>query len=311
MRGHSRNPNTQYIAAYALASLLLAGYSFWRYLMGEYNRILLPASLALVMLVACLIRIARARQARVSAYLALIVGYLMLTLELPLLEQNGIMWLGLVPLLTILLLPLGSAMLLNLLLAPVWLLLGNTAPDAYLALGYLAMALVVALVPWEQHRQQILLDATNPRDPQCNALVREALHELLAGEYQRTQFLNQPFAVLTLHLPQLEMASEQFGRRARQSLLDALCLAVNRCSRRHDILGRQSTSTFWLVLPNTSQGGAQLLQQRIEQALESTILADTGPLKVSIGLCQRQPGESWPRFEQRLIALARHFSEPG
>ncbi|MBW6391528.1 diguanylate cyclase domain-containing protein [Billgrantia antri] len=296
------------IAAYAIATLLLGGYAIWRYLMGDYNRILLPASLALVMLVASLMCIASASQARLSAYLALIAGYLMLALELPWLDEAGIMWLGFAPLLTVLLLPLASAMLLNLLLAPVWLLLSNTQLDAHLTLSYVAMALVAALVPWEQRRHQALLDATNPRDPHCNALTRDAMHELLASEYKRTQFLGQPFAVLALHLPQLEMASEQFGNRARQALLDALCLAVNRFSRRHDFLGRQSASTFWLVLPDTSQSGVQMVQQRIGQALEATVLVDTGPLQVKIAHCQRLPGESWPRFEQRLQSLTRHLS---
>lgn len=300
---------TRIVVAYAIATLLLGGYSVWRYLMGDYNHILLPASLALVMLVACLMCIASASQARLSAYLALIVGYLMLALELPWLDEAGIMWLGFAPLLTVLLLPLASAMLLNLLLAPVWLLLSDTQLDVHLTLSYIAMALVAALVPWEQRRQQALLDATNPRDPHCNALAREAMHELLASEYKRTQFLGQPFAVLTLHLPQLEMASEQFGNRARQALLDALCLVVNRFSRRHDFLGRQSASTFWLVLPDTSQSGVQMVQQRIGQALDTTVLVDTGPLQVKIAHCQRLRGESWPRFEQRLLGLTRQLGE--
>lgn len=309
MDDDSRSHAARFIVAYAIATLLLGGYAMWRYLMGDYQRILLPASLALVMLVACLLHVARPSQARLPAYLALIVGYLMLALELPWLEEAGVMWLGLAPLLTVLLLPLASAMLLNLLLTPVWLSLGDTSVELHLVLSYLAMALVVALVPWEQHRQQALLDATNPRDRQCNALAREAMHELLASEYQRTQFLGQPLAVLILHLPQLEMASEQFGGRARQSLLDAFCLAVHRCSRRHDFLGRHGTSAFWLVLPDTSHSGAQMVHQRIEQALEATVLVDTGTLHASIAHCQRMPGESWPRFEQRLLGLTRQLGE--
>ncbi|KAA0014298.1 GGDEF domain-containing protein [Billgrantia pellis] len=307
----SRDRAMRFIVAYAIAALLLGGYAAWHYLMGEYDRILPPAALALVMLVACLLRLSSASQARLSSYLALIAGYLMLALELPRLDESGIMWLGLPPLLTVLLLPLASAMLLNLLLAPVWLvLLGETTVDSHLTISYLAMTLVAALIPWEQKRQRALLNATDPRDPHCNALVREALHELLASEYQRTQKLDQPLAVLVLHLPQLEMASEQFGSRARQALLDALCQSVSRCSRRHDFLGRQSPATFWLVLPDTSESGAQMVQQRIGQTVETTVLVDTGPLRVPSALCQRLAGESWPRFEQRLLALTRQLSEP-
>ena len=297
------------VIAYASAALLLAGYATWRYLMGDYDRILLPASLALVMLVTCMLRYSRTNQARLPGYLALIVGYLMLALELPWLDKGGIMWLGLAPLLTVVLLPLASAMLLNLLMAPMWLIISATLLDAQLVLSYLAMVLAITLVPWEWRRQQSLLATITPRDRQCNALAQEALHELLASEYQRTLHLGQPLTVLILHLPQLEMASEQFGSRARQALLDALCLAVRRHSRRHDLLGRQSQASFWLVLPDTSHSGAQMLQQRLEQALSSTVLVDTGTLQAPMAHCQRLPGESWPHFERRLLELTRQLSE--
>ncbi|MCG6656394.1 GGDEF domain-containing protein [Halomonas campisalis] len=300
----------RFAAAYAAGALLVAGYAFWHYLMGDYQRILVPAVLALLMLFASLLRLALPGRTRLSAYLVLIAGYLMLGLELPNIGDAGALWIGLAPLLTLLLLPLASAMLLNVVMVPIWLvLLGEGQLDTELALGFLALMVVATLIPWEQHRQQALFEATDPRDPHCSALTQDALRELLASEFQRTELLHQPLAALVIHLPQLEMAGEQFGPRSRQTLIDALCREANRCSRRHDFLGRQGPASFWLVLPDTSESGAQLVQQRIKQAVEQTVLVDTGPLQAPMTLCQRLPGETWPRFEQRLLAATRRLAD--
>ncbi|BBI51516.1 hypothetical protein HORIV_39370 [Vreelandella olivaria] len=56
--------------------------------------------------------------------------------------------------------------------------------------------------------------------------------------------LNQQLAVLVLHLPQLDMAEEQFGHRAKTALLGALCGEVNSRCRDHDVLGRADSATF-------------------------------------------------------------------
>lgn len=297
----------RFAIAYVAGALLLAGYATWHYLMGHYARILPPALLALLMLVAAVLRLVLIAWPRIPAYLVLIAGYLLLALELPHLDGEAVIWVGLAPVLPLLLLPLAPALLLNVALAPLWLLLGGEALDGEFVLSYLAIMTLAPLALWEQRRQRALLLATDPRDPHCQALSHDGLHAHLESEFQRTALLHQPLAILVIHLPQLEMASEQFGRRARQALLDTLCNEATRCSRRHDFLGRHSDTTFWLVLPDTSENGAQLVQQRILQALEPVVLIDTGSLRTHMGLCQRLPGESWQRLRQRLCNLTHRL----
>lgn len=297
----------RFAMAYLAGALLLAGYATWHYLMGHYERILTPALLALLLLVAAVLRRVLVAWPRIPAYLALIAGYLLLALELPLLEGTPPFWVGIAPVLPLLLLPLAPALLLNVAMAPLWLLLSGQALDGEFALSYLAVMTLAPLALWEQRRQRALLLATDPRDPHCQALSSAGLHQHLESEFQRTALLHQPLAIVVIHLPQLEMASEQFGNRARQALLDTLCHEVARCSRRHDFLGRQRLATFWLVLPDTSESGAQLVQQRILQALETVVLIDTGPLRTRMGLCQRLPGENWQQFRQRLLDLSQRL----
>jgi len=298
---------SRFASAYVAGALLLVGYAIWHYLMGHYARILPPALLALLILVAAALRLTLIAWPRIPAYLVLIAGYLLLTLELPHLGDQAAIWVGLAPVLPLLLLPLAPALLLNVALAPLWLLLGGDAFDDEFVLGYLAVVTLAPLALWEQRRQRALLLATDPHDPHCQALSHDGLHAHLESEFQRTALLHQSLAILVIHLPQLEMASEQFGRRARQALLDTLCREATHCSRRHDFLGRQSDATFWLVLPDTRESGAQLVQQRILQALEPIVLLDTGSLRTRMALCQRLPGESWQRLHQRLCNLTHRL----
>lgn len=295
---------------HAGGALLLLGMALWLYLMGEYARIPLPAALSLLMVIATLLAATREEPSPMAAYLALICGYLLIAVELPHQSSLPALWVGLPPVLTLLLLPLAPAMLLNLVLTPVWLaLLGNGELDGQMLLGYLSLVAVAALVPWEQARQHALLEATDPRDAECAASGRESLHECLASEVERAELLGQSIEVLLMHLPQLDMAGEQFGRGARQALLDSLCQAVSSRSRDHDLLGREGPADFWLVMPDTSESGALLVQQRLAQALEQITLMETGPLEVRLRLCRPRAGESWPHFERRLEAVGQSLAD--
>jgi diguanylate cyclase (GGDEF)-like protein len=294
---------------YASGAMLILGHALWLYLMGDYLNILLPVLLAPLMVLAALLRLGQVDHARLSAYLVLICGYLLVAVELTRETPLSPFWLGLPPTLTLLLLPLGPAMALNLLLCPIWLLLGEALLDRQLALSYLTLVAVAGLAPWEALRQRALLRATDPFDPECRAFAREALHDQLRNECERAALLDQRLAVLVIHLPQLEMAGEQFGSQARQALLDTLCREVARRCRDHDVLGREGPADFWLVLPDTSENGALLVSQRLHEALGRRVLLDTGAVECSMALCLLLPDEAPERFEQRLQARTQRLAD--
>jgi GGDEF domain-containing protein len=296
-------------ALYALGALLLLAQAGWFYLVGDYERILLPALLAPLLLTATLMRLGQSETARLSAYLVLVCGYLLVAMELPGESTLTPFWLGLPPVLTLLLLPLGPAMLLNLTLAPIWLLLGDAGISLDLGLAYLCLVVVAGLAPWEILHQRALLQATDPLDGESGTLKRAPLHDRLQSECDRAGLLDQRLAVLLIHLPQLEMAGEQFGSAARRALLTALRETVARCSRDHDLLGREGVADFWLVLPDTSESGALLVRQRLEETLHRTVLLETGPVESRMVACHLQPDETGRHFLQRLQAATQRLSD--
>ncbi|GGX90734.1 hypothetical protein GCM10007160_17750 [Litchfieldella qijiaojingensis] len=294
-------PSRLFALIYAVGALLMLGYAAWHYLMGDFLRILLPAVLALLLLSAALLRLASQRYQRLSSYLVLISSYLLLAVELDQTTQGTALWIGLPPLLALLLLPLGPAMLLNLILAPLWLALpADDQVTQNMAFTYLAVIVLGALAPLEQRRQRALLEATDPMDSECQALNAPAIQEHLDSEFARATLLQRRLSVLVVHLPQLEMAHEQFGSRLRLELLQRFCRVAHHTCRAHDSLGRIRPSLFWLLLPDTGETGALMVRHRLLYALDATVLAETGAIASRIAVCSPYPNETRATFEQRL-----------
>lgn len=305
-----RLPSRMFALVYLVAALLAAANAGWHYLMGHYEFILLPAIGALLLGGAAVVSLADQRAQRITSYILITTSYLLMAVELIRIEQADALWLGLPPVLALLLLPLGPALMINLLLAPLWLLLLDIDMSLdQAALGYLALVTLCTLAPWEQLRQHALLRATDPRDPHCEALTPSAIEETLQSELARAQALERRLSVLVIHLPQLEMAGEQFGVRLYRDMLQRFCQVAHHTCRSHDSLGRTDGNLFWLVLPDTGDNGALMVRNRLLAALERCVLAETGPLTARIAVCTPQPGESWLAFEQRLLRRGHALTE--
>ncbi|WP_346798602.1 diguanylate cyclase [Halomonas sp. Bachu 37] len=298
--------------AYTLCILLLVAYAMWLYFMGEYEQLLLPTFLSLVMVVTILLHIGQGLHSHLPRILTLICTALLVAFAWYRHPDTPDVWLGLPLAAAFLLLPLWAALLCSLVVIPLWWWLPLPIPATLgrnEQLGYLTLIALLAMPRWEHGLRQALLRATDPTDNECSAYHSDTLNERLKSEYQRAAMLSQRMAVLVLHLPQWEMAGEQFGNRARIALLEALCSEVQSSCRDHDIIGRASSATFWVVLPDTSESGALLVRERLQRALSHRVLVETGQLEVRIALCLPSPQEPFARFAQRLKRCSEVLSE--
>ncbi|MCG7599110.1 diguanylate cyclase [Halomonas sp. McH1-25] len=305
-----RWPSFLFVLVYAIGAVLLAGYAIWHYLMGAYNDILIPASMSVLLSGAIFLRFANRDYRHLSAYLALISCYLLIAMELPR-QELALLWMGLPPVLTLLLLPQGSALLLNLTLMPIWLaLLGIDLPLLETALYYLALVGFGTLPGWMRHRRAAMLRATEPSDAQCDALSRKVITERLTAEVDRARSMRRPMAALVIHLPQLEMADEQFGSALLHAILARVCQTIRESCRHHDLLGRHQPTLFWLLLPDTGEAGALIVRDRVMRALNREVFAETGAIQARIHACYLHPGETTTHFEQRLLTAGLKLMEP-
>ena len=290
-------------STYGASIVMMAAYTLWLYAMGSYRELLVPLFVSIVLLVCLLMHLAQGTQPALPRTLLLISTYVVVLSAVHAHPDTASLWLGLPLAATFLLLPLWSALAVNTVCLVAW---GWLAPfdAAPLSLGVVVLVLLLALPPWEHARRRALLRATDPNDSDCNAYHIDTLKERLNNEFQRAAMLNKRLAVLVLHLPQLDMAEEQFGQRAQTALLGALCQEVNSRCRDHDLLGRAGNATFWLVLPDTSESGALLVRERLQRALSRCVLVETGQLEARIATCLPLRKESFERYVQRLEARA-------
>lgn len=299
---------------YVTNLLLLITYTTWLYLVGYYSFFFMPAFLILLALSALLMHIGQG----INPYMPrlLLLGSLYLMVGQAALEPSSDtspLWFGLPIAVSIIFLPLIPALALNILLLPIWWWMLAQSGDQEGWKNILTLLLLLALPRWEHLRRQALLFATDPKDSECNAYQSDALKERLRNEYQRSSILGNRLAVLVIHLPQFDMAGEQFGRKAQLTLLETLCNEVNESCRDHDLLGRASQATFWLVLPDTSESGALLVRERLKRSLSSCVLVETGQLVADIVAYLPRRQEFFHLFVQRLEershAIANSLSE--
>ncbi|WP_404377477.1 diguanylate cyclase domain-containing protein [Vreelandella aquamarina] len=296
-------PKRLMTVVYSASMVIMVGYTLWLYAMGSYRDLLIPLFLSMLLLVSLLMHLGRGIRPCVPRILLLVSVYIVVLTSAYTQPNTSSMWLGLPIGATFLLLPLWSALSLNVVFLSAWWWL-STFETTPFSLSYVALALLLALPPWEHARRQALLRATDPNDSDCDAYHIDTLKERLNNEFQRAAMLNKRLAVLVIHLPQLDMAEEQFGHRAQTALLGALCSEVNSRCRDHDILGRAGNATFWLVLPDTSESGALLVRERLQRALSRRVLVETGQLEARIATCLPLRKESFERYVQRLEARA-------
>ncbi|MAX31946.1 MAG: diguanylate cyclase [Halomonadaceae bacterium] len=289
-----------YCVFHAWITLLTAGAALWHYQMGQFDRILLPAALSMALLTATLMSLGTPSARRAAAIITLLASYLLCAELIRNGQTPDILWLGFPPVLTTLLLSMRYAIYVNLLMAPVWLLLNGNGPSLIATLSYLAVSLAGALAQWEMMRQLTLDKLTSPHDPECDALSSDMIAERLPQEHKRANALGRRLSVLVIHLPQLEMAHEQFGARLRLELLQRFCQAARRSCRLDDTLGRTGESLLWMLLPGTDENDALMTRNRLLTMLNDTAISETGHLSAMVVACTLHPGESLSAFEQRL-----------
>ncbi|WP_158772993.1 diguanylate cyclase domain-containing protein [Cobetia sp. L2A1] len=285
-----------------LATLVMATYALWRYLVGDFDHILTPVLAALLMGMAAGLNILDDEKP-LPSYLTLIASYLMLALEAPGAYPGLSLWLGLPCILTLLLLPLAPAMLLNLVLAPLWLwLLGQQEDNFGEELRYLCLLLVASQPFVINNLQAAFMTLTASEETECNAFNARTGRERLTSEAARARALDQPLSILVIYLPQLEMLSEQFGEDRCVECLSTASEVMQNISRLGDLLCRSDKATFWLMLPNTGEAGALIMRERLTAALAVATQPETGSIIARARLVIYKADDTSQKLEQRLLA---------
>lgn len=167
----------------------------------------------------------------------------------------------------------------------------------------LFFSLSMMLMPGERLQNQ--LRRLSFEDALTNLLNRGGFNELASRQLRRCREDGQPVSVLLMDLDHFKRVNDEHGHDAGDRMLCAFAETVRAYSRPTDLLARYGGEEFCALLPNTDQGEATMVAERVRQQFSRiTVPINHGMLgaTVSIGVAQVAESETMDLAIQRADA---------
>jgi diguanylate cyclase (GGDEF)-like protein len=165
-----------------------------------------------------------------------------------------------------------------------------------LALG---VALVLLAVILHQRRQlarfAVQLSEAARSDPLTGLMSRRAFEELLDQELGRARATGHPLSVIVGDIDWLGLVNARHGHSTGDAVLQMVARDMQKWKRRIDAAARIGGEEFALLLPETDEGGAFLVAERLRRAAHRTFAEEPLPVTISFGVASypdhgREPG---------------------
>jgi len=140
------------------------------------------------------------------------------------------------------------------------------------------------------HRSSLVsgLDRSSRTDTQTGLLNNGAWNEHATGVLSRSQRDRQPVTVLFLDLDHFKAVNDTHGHLVGDRVLVAVADCLRRELRGHDGLGRYGGEEFVVILDRLTLPEAQLVADRLRNAVLALRVDDGLQVTVSIGLAHEQ-----------------------
>lgn len=142
------------------------------------------------------------------------------------------------------------------------------------------------------------LQRLSNHDPLTGLLNRRRLMQVLREQKQALLRHGEPWSLLLLDLDHFKRVNDEHGHAAGDHVLVTVAALLKAQARELDQVARMGGEEFCIVLPRTGLDGAQLLAERVRQAVAQAPLASTDDgeatalqLTVSIGVASCMSAE--------------------
>jgi diguanylate cyclase (GGDEF)-like protein len=166
------------------------------------------------------------------------------------------------------------------------------------------LAAVLAALAWHQRRSSVRMHALALTDELTEAPNRRAvlgrLQQMLGEDQERRACL------LLLDIDHFKSINDRYGHATGDKVLRAVALRLRASLQESDFNGRIGGEEFLVVAPDESLESAvaraEVLRFQITAIDTSAWFGDAHSLTVSIGVAERQPGDTLTTFLQRVDA---------
>lgn len=139
-------------------------------------------------------------------------------------------------------------------------------------------------------------------DPLTGVRNRASLQSILDRDMQSAHRMQQPLSVIMFDVDHFKKMNDTYGHVAGDKVLVEVAKMIEGRLRSMDAVFRYGGEEFCISLPNTDAHQAQLVSERLRQAVENLTVNFEGHfirLTASLGVAVLQPGEQQQNFLQR------------
>jgi diguanylate cyclase (GGDEF)-like protein/putative nucleotidyltransferase with HDIG domain len=152
--------------------------------------------------------------------------------------------------------------------------------------------LVAAWLTWamRQRAESLigrLYDAART-DPLTKLLNRRGFRELLDLELERARRSKLPVTLVSGDLDHFKLVNDRAGHHVGDNVLQRAARVLESAKRQGDTLARVGGEEFALIAPDTDQGGALTLAERLRCAVLDEFSRDPVPVTISFGISSHQ-----------------------
>lgn len=131
------------------------------------------------------------------------------------------------------------------------------------------------------------------RDDLTRLFNRRYFFDRLERELETARGFQRPMSVLLIDVDQLKAVNDTYGHRTGDEVLTNFGQFLLGQTRASDVPARIGGDEFAIILPDTSEGAAEVMVSRIQKALENTDMIDEADLTLRMSASLGLSGFPW------------------